>query len=431
MKRVKENPAEGIKPPRGFLLPKFSACKSPKLAYKLRRMTNQILELAQKYQKDTAQFLIDIASIKSLSCGERAVVERIAREMKEVGFDKVWTDGLGSVVGQIGNGKKKIAFDAHIDTVDVGNKDLWKFEPFKAHEKDGKVWGRGVADQKGGMASMVYAGKIIKELGLAKDATVYMVGSVMEEDCDGLCWQYLIKEEGLKPDVVVLTEPTSLNVYRGHRGRMEIEMTVTGLSCHGSAPERGDNAVYKMAPIIKGIEKLNDKLKSDEFLGKGTVVVSQVSSVGPSLCAVPDKCSIYLDRRLTWGETESSAISELREVVADNGISAEIVVPEYRSEAYTGKVYPTKKYYPTWKIAPDHKAVVTAEKACVELFGVKPKTDKWTFSTNGVAIMGMHDIPCIGFGPGNEEQAHAPNEWTPVEHLVKAAAFYAAFVRSW
>jgi len=244
-------------------------------------MTNQILELAQKYQKDTAQFLIDIASIKSLSCGERAVVERIAREMKEVGFDKVWTDGLGSVVGQIGNGKKKIAFDAHIDTVDVGNKDLWKFEPFKAHEKDGKVWGRGVADQKGGMASMVYAGKIIKELGLAKDATVYMVGSVMEEDCDGLCWQYLIKEEGLKPDVVVLTEPTSLNVYRGHRGRMEIEMTVTGLSCHGSAPERGDNAVYKMAPIIKGIEKLNDKLKSDEFLGKGTVVVSQVSSVSP------------------------------------------------------------------------------------------------------------------------------------------------------
>ncbi|MBI2341663.1 MAG: YgeY family selenium metabolism-linked hydrolase, partial [Deltaproteobacteria bacterium] len=227
---------------------------------------------------------------------------------------------------------------------------------------------------------------------------------------------------------VVLTEPTSLNIYRGHRGRMEIEVSVTGVSCHGSAPERGDNAIYKMAPIVKGIEKLNERLKNDEFLGNGTVVVSQISSVGPSQCAVPDKCSIYLDRRLTWGETEQSAVSELREIVLESGIKAEITVPEYRNAAYTGKIYPTKKYYPTWKIEENHPIVARAEKVYGELFSAKPKTDKWTFSTNGVAIMGMHQIPCIGFGPGNEEQAHAPNEWTPVEHLVKAAAFYAAYV---
>lgn len=389
------------------------------------------MQLAEKYKPDITEFLVDIASIKSLSCGEKAVVERISREMKKADFDKMWTDGLGSVIGQIGNGKKKIAFDAHIDTVDVGNRSLWTFDPYKAHEKDGKVWGRGVADQKGGMASMVYAGKIIKELGLAKDCTIYMVGSVMEEDCDGLCWQYLIKEEGLKPDVVVLTEPTSLNIYRGHRGRMEIEISTNGVSCHGSAPERGDNAIYKMAPIIKGIEKLNEKLLNDEFLGKGTVVVSRVSSVSPSLCAVPDRCSIYLDRRLTFGETETTAISELREVAAETGVKAEIVVPEYKMPAYTGKIYPTKKYYPTWKLEQNHPAVSRAEKTFVELFNALPKTDKWTFSTNGAAIMGMHEIPCIGFGPGNEEQAHAPNEWTPVEHLVKAAAFYVAYANSW
>ncbi len=391
-------------------------------------MTNQILELAEKYRPQVSQFLVDIASIPSLSGKEKAVVARIEKEMKAVGFDKVWTDGLGSVIGQIGNGPRRIAFDAHIDTVDVGNRDLWNFDPYEAHIKDGKVWGRGVADQKGGMASMVYAGKIMKELGLPKDCTVYMVGSVMEEDCDGLCWQHLIKEEGLAPDLVVLTEPTSLNIYRGHRGRMEIEISVSGISCHGSAPERGVNAIYKMAPIIQQIEKLNEKLRTDDFLGKGTVVVSQVSSVGPSQCAVPDKCSIYLDRRLTWGETEASALLELREACADAGIKGDITVPEYRQAAYTGKVYPTKKYYPTWKIAPDHAAVQRAEQVYSELFAAKPKTDKWTFSTNGVAIMGMHDIPCIGFGPGHEEQAHAPNEWTPVEHLVKAAAFYAAYV---
>lgn len=389
-----------------------------------------IFDLALEFKPQISKFLMDIAAIPSLSGGEKKVVGRISSEMKAVGFDKVWVDGLGSVIGQIGNGKRKIAFDAHIDTVDVGNRDLWSFDPYNAHEKDGKIFGRGVADQKGGMASMVYAGKIIKELGLAKDCTVYMVGSVMEEDCDGLCWQYLIKEEGLKPDVCVLTEPTSLNIYRGHRGRMEIEISVSGVSCHGSAPERGVNAVYKMARVVEGIEKLNEKLTKDEFLGKGTVVVSQISSVGPSQCAVPDKCSIYLDRRLTWGETENSALSELREVCADAGIKAEITVPEYKNKAYTGKVYPTKKYYPTWKISSDHEAVVRAEKVFAELFSAKPKTDKWTFSTNGVSIMGMHGIPCIGFGPGNEEQAHAPNEWTSVEHLVKAAAFYAAYANS-
>ena len=391
-------------------------------------MSTDILGNAEKLGPQIAKFLIDIASIPSLSCNEKAVVERIGKEMKVVGFDKVWTDGLGSVIGQIGTGSKKIAFDAHIDTVDVGSRELWKFDPFAAHEKDGKVFGRGVADQKGGMASMVYAGKIIKGLGLAKNCTVYMVGSVMEEDCDGLCWQHLIREEGLKPDVVVLTEPTSLNIYRGHRGRMEIEVSVSGVSCHGSAPERGVNAVYKMAPIVQEIERLNGRLRSDEFLGKGTVVVSQVKSVGPSLCAVPDKCSIYLDRRLTWGETETSAVGEIRDILSECGVKGEIKVPEYKEKAYTGKIYPTKKYYPTWKIEDNHQFVIKAREAYALLFGANPKVDKWTFSTNGVAIMGMHDIPCIGFGPGNEEQAHAPNEWTPAEHLVKAAAFYAEYV---
>ncbi len=388
-------------------------------------METKILEKATELKDQTANFLANIVKIASLSGKEGAVVKRIAEEMESVGFDKVWTDGLGSIIGQIGNGPVKIAFDAHIDTVDVGNRDNWNFDPHNAHIKDGKVWGRGTADQKGGMAAMVYAGKIIKELGLAKQATVYMVGSVMEEDCDGLCWNYLINEEGLKPDICVLTEPTSLGIYRGQRGRMEIEVSVKGISCHGSAPERGENAIYKMAPIILEIEKLNDRLMSDDFLGKGTVTISQIRSISPSLCAVADGCSIYLDRRLTWGETEESAINEIREALKD--VDATITVPEYHEKAYTGKIYPMKKYYPTWKIPEDHIGVKTAENAFEKLFNTKPTTDKWTFSTNGVTIMGINNIPCIGFGPGNEKEAHMANEWTPVDDLYKAAAFYAAF----
>ena len=123
---------------------------------------------------------------------------------------------------------------------------------------------------------------------------------MQEEDCDGLCWQHILEENTIDPEFVVLTEPTGLNVYRGHRGRMEIRVTVRGISAHGSAPERGDNAIYKMASILKELEKLNENLKYDEFLGKGTLAVSEIFYTSPSRCAVADGCSISVDRRLTF-----------------------------------------------------------------------------------------------------------------------------------
>jgi putative selenium metabolism hydrolase len=382
-----------------------------------------ILEKAERQQGATARLLADLISIRSFSGEERAVVERIGSEMADAGFDEVRVDALGSIIGRVGKGKTVIAFDAHIDTVDVGNPALWSFDPFAGQVHDGKVWGRGAADQKGGMAAMLAAGRIIKELGLAADATLLFTGTVMEEDCDGLCWQHLIREEGLRPDVCVITEPTGLRVYRGQRGRMEIEAEVRGRSAHGSAPERGDNAITKMAPLVLEIARLNERLVADPFLGKGTVVVSQIRSVGPSQCAVPDGCSVYLDRRLTTGESKELALGQIEEIFRAAG--GTVRCPRYEKAAYTGKVYPTEKYYPTWCVSEEHRAVRAAAGSFRELFGSAPEVDKWTFSTNGVAICGMHGIPCVGFGPGYEEQAHAPDEWIPVEHLWKAAALYA------
>jgi putative selenium metabolism hydrolase len=387
-------------------------------------MRKDILKHAQSYESSIANFLSELISIPSLSGCERDVVQRIGDEMRKVGFDEVRIDGLGSIIGKIGNGKTVIAMDAHIDTVDAGSRDLWDFDPFKGFVKDGKVWGRGAADQKGGMASMVYAGKLIRDLHLEGDYTLLITGTVMEEDCDGLCWQYLIKEEKIRPEVCVITEPTGLRIYRGQRGRMEMEVSVHGRSAHGSAPERGDNAIYKMAPLVLKIAALNENLRYNYFLGKGTVVVSQISSVGPSQCAVPDRCSLYLDRRLTAGETKETAVGEIKKILRSDG---EVVIPRYEKAAYTGKVYPTEKYYPTWVIALNSRAVKAAAMTCQEVFGEVPPIDKWTFSTNGVAICGMHGIPCIGFGPGFEEQAHTSNEWIPVDHLSRAAAFYAWF----
>ncbi|HNX02020.1 MAG TPA: YgeY family selenium metabolism-linked hydrolase, partial [Candidatus Cloacimonadota bacterium] len=232
---------------------------------------DDIKKRSLELENETAQFLCDLVRTPSFSGKERDVIQVIKKEMEKVGFDEVRIDGLGNVIGRIGNGPKVIAFDAHIDTVYPGDLTQWSFDPFTPKIEDGKLWGRGSVDQKGGMASMAYAGKMIKELGLNDKYTVLFTGTVMEEDCDGLCWQYLINEEKIHPELVVITEPTNMNIYRGHRGRMEILVDIRGVSCHGSAPERGDNAIYKISRIALEIEKLHERLHTDPFLGKGSV----------------------------------------------------------------------------------------------------------------------------------------------------------------
>jgi putative selenium metabolism hydrolase len=364
-------------------------------------------------------------AIPSESCQEKEVIQRIKKEMLSVGFDKVDIDPMGNIIGTIGSGKRLIAFDAHIDTVGVGNLENWEHDPYQGFEDDEIIIGRGASDQEGGMAAMVYAGKIIKDLGLEEDYTLLMTGTVQEEDCDGLCWQYLIEEGHIRPEFVVSTEPTSCRIHRGQRGRMEIKVAVAGLSAHGSAPERGENAIFKMAPILAELQELHGKLKHDSFLGKGSLTVSEIFFTSPSRCAVADSCTISVDRRLTVGETWESALEEIRALASVKRYRAEVSMYDYNRPAYTGLVYPSQCYFPAWTLAEEHTACQTLVTAYTSLFAEKPVIDKWTFSTNGVSIMGRYGIPCVGFGPGHEDQAHAPNERTWKSELVKAAAMYA------
>ena len=426
---------------------------------------SRVNELAQKYEPEMTRFLRDMIRIPSESCQEEGVIRRIKEEMEKVGFDRVEIDKMGNVLGFIGNGPRIIAFDAHIDTVGVGNRSNWTFDPYEGYEDAETIGGRGASDQEGGMASMVYAGKIIKELGLCpKDCTIVMVGTVQEEDCDGLCWQYIINEDGLKPEFVVSTEPTDGGIYRGHRGRMEIRVDVHGTSCHGSAPDRGDNAIYKMADILQDVRALNENpadetveikglvkmldpkynpehFEDARFLGRGTCTVSQIFYTSPSRCAVADSCAISIDRRMTAGETWESCLDEIRNLPAAKKYGDDVKVSMYMYDrpSWTGEVYETECYFPTWINKENAAHVQALYDAHVALFGDhrmgpdstkelrnRPLIDKWTFSTNGVAIQGRYGIPCVGFGPGAESQAHAPNEITYKDDLVRCAAMYVA-----
>jgi putative selenium metabolism hydrolase len=391
----------------------------------------QVRKQAAAYRDFSAQVLSRIVKVKSYSGQEEAVIREIAAILDENGLSDYRIDGLGSLILKVGDGSKSIAFDAHIDTVETGDLSQWDFDPFSGHIADGLVHGRGTSDQKGGAASMITAARILQESGYSGPYSVYFTFTVMEEDCDGMCWKYLIEEEGFEPDFVVSTEPTSCRLYRGHRGRMEMELRLKGLSAHGSAPERGVSAAYKASRAALALEQLNEDLKPDEdnFLGKGSIVVSQMKVAGPSQCAVPDTAMLYLDRRLTWGETAESAIAEVRQRVAratgDAEKDIEVTMPDYGKRGWKNADYSQELYFPTWKIDEDHQIVRAGVAAYRALYESDPVVDKWTFSTNLVATTGRHGIPAIGFGPGDEDQAHAPNEINRVADLEICSAFYA------
>ena len=307
----------------------------------------QIKSSAEGYKTAMTKFLRDLIAIPGESCGEEGHIRRIAKEMEDVGFDKVVIDPMGNVLGYMGTGKTLIAYDAHIDTVGVGNLSNWTFDPYQGYENDEEIGGRGGSDQMGGIVSAVYGAKIMKDQGLLSDKyTVLVTGTVQEEDCDGLCWQYIINEDKVRPEFVVVTEPTDGNIYRGQRGRMEIRVDVQGVSCHGSAPERGDNAIYKMAEILLEIKELNNHLHFDPFLGKGTVTTSEIFYTSPSRCAVADSCAVSLDRRLTDGETYQMALEEVRNLPSCQKYGAKVSMYSYERPSWTGLSYPTDCYFP-------------------------------------------------------------------------------------
>jgi putative selenium metabolism hydrolase len=393
--------------------------------------SQRVKERIESYRNDLVSFLSEFIRIQSLDGQEGEAAQRLLEEMEKVGFDEVKIDPMGNVIGRIGSGNTVIAMDGHIDVVDVGDESQWNVDPFSGFVKDDRIWGRGTADQKGGVAAMVYAAKAMKELDLLDGLTIYITGSVNEEDCDGLCWQYIIREDGLRPEFVVLTEPTDGRICRGQKGRMAIKITTKGISAHGSVPEQGENAIYKMAPIIQEIEALNGKLPTHPELGKGTITISQVFFSSASSCAVADGCTIILDRRLTFGETRDKVLVELQELESVHKAEARVEIIMYDVPTYTGLVYPSESYFPSWITPVEHPCIQAAISSFKALFQQDPVVDKWVFSTNGVAVSGLHGIPCVGYGPGDAGEAHKANESVRIEDLTRSAMMYVMIPQSY
>ncbi|MBU4310711.1 YgeY family selenium metabolism-linked hydrolase [bacterium] len=377
----------------------------------------EIIQVAQSRKKELIKFLREIVAIPSPSGEEKKVAKRIAREMRRVGFDEVLIDELGSVIGRIGKGRVKILYDAHIDTVNIGDRNKWSFDPYKGKYEKGIIYGRGVCDDKCCVASMLYGGRLIKELGLEGDYTLYFTASVREEIHEGLALKHIIEKKGIRPDYVLIGEPSKLNIGYGHKGRIELKITTEGKSCHAATPQRGENAIYEMVPIVSRIERLNKRLKVKEPLGKGMIAVTRIETKNISLNTIPDDCTIYLDRRTTLGETKEKVIKELKSILGNAKAEIEVLKHENGDE----------KYYPEWILDKDHPLILAGIETYKTLFGKRPKIRTWPFCTNGSYTMGMKRIPTMGFGPGDPRYAHSIDEKIETDDLMPATAFYALF----
>ncbi len=371
-------------------------------------------------------FMREICAIPSMDSKIGPVGERIQAEMRSLGFDEVRFDKMGNTLGRIGSGQRTIVFDSHIDTVGIGDPSQWDFDPFIGKVVDGVLYARGACDEKNSTPGMIHGMALARDMGWLDGWTAYYFGN-MEEWCDGIAPNAFVEvDPRVRPDAVVIGEPTRMRVYRGHKGRIELKVVAKGRSAHAASNHLGDNAVYKLLPVIQGIRDLEPQLGDDPFLGHGKITLSDLRVQTPSLNAVPDEATLFVDRRLTFGESREQAAAQVRALIP-SGDLASVRVEElfYDEPSYTGFVFPVDKYFPAWALDEAHPLVQSGQAARMLIGLDNEPTGKWDFSTNGTYWAGKAGIPAIGFGPGDETTAHTTRDSVALDDVVKSTEFYA------
>lgn len=373
---------------------------------------------------DFAQQLIRIRSVFG---HERELAEFIKARMEQLDYDAVEIDAMGNVIGRIGAPQRPaIILDAHMDTVEVNDAERWSRPPFGGEIHDGFLYGRGAADMKSSLAACVYAAVAARQAVLDKGKTAYITCTVCEECCDGEGLRYVLTEGGIKPFQVMICEPSGNRIMLGHQGKAQIRIVTHGISAHGAAPQLGKNAVYEMAGIIDRVEQLNQELQKRD--DSGTLTLSDIRCTCASPNAVPDTCSISLDRRLAFAETERTVTNEMESLIRAK--QAEWAYDEVHMKSWTGYDIHYRPLHMPWRISMEHPLAASCTAAYRKAFADKePVFDYWNFSTNAVAPVSM-GIPTIGFGPGDPLCAHTVDERCNVEEILEAFRFYAVLLET-
>ncbi|MEM2123660.1 MAG: YgeY family selenium metabolism-linked hydrolase [Candidatus Bathyarchaeia archaeon] len=391
----------------------------------LKNIWNEILKkIDEIYGEEALKLCGQLIQKRSPSGMEAEIASLISGTMKKLGYDRVEIDGVGNVVGTIGgdDDNPPVLFDGHMDTVSEGLLSNWGHHPYSATIIGDAIYGRGASDMKGGLAAMIVACPLVKEYLCNKGSNLVMACVVHEEDCEGFGIKKVVERYG-RPKCVVLGEATNLTIAIGHRGRVELEIETRGRTAHGSAPERGVNAIYGMIPVIQRI-KADEKGELHPFLGCSSKSVNRIWCSPDETPIIPDSCTIVVDRRILPGETRQSIISEGLRYLGD--IDGEVRIVKRRITCYTGYSEVVEQFYPAWITPPEGKLVETARECLGFAFKKGISLSKWSFSTDGAYTAGVVEIPTIGFGPGEERYAHTPEDQVRKSDILEALKGYVA-----
>ncbi|HIT90910.1 MAG TPA: YgeY family selenium metabolism-linked hydrolase, partial [Candidatus Merdenecus merdavium] len=323
--------------------------------------------LNEQRKEDLVSLLQSMIQNRSYSGEEAGVVEAIKAGFKKLGFDDCHVDKYGNVIGCIKGNRpgKKILFDGHIDTVPVPDATKWSQDPFAANIVDGKLYGRGTSDMKGQTAAMISAVAYFAE-DTKKDfaGELYVAGVVHEEIFEGVAAREISKY--VKPDYVVIGESSELNLKIGQRGRGEIVVESFGKPAHSANPEKGINAVYKMAKFIEAIQDIETPVHP--VLGKGILVLTDIiSSPYPGASVVPEYCRATFDRRLLVGETPETVLAPIQKFAddlmkEDPEMKLKVSLAKATEKCYTGAEIEGERFFPGWLYEKDDEFVQAAYK---------------------------------------------------------------------
>lgn len=370
----------------------------------------------------------DIIKIESYSGNEGEVAKCLEKNMRDLGFDEVIIDKYGSIIGKIKGNKpgNKVLFDAHIDTVPIGNIEEWTHNPFGAEIIHDKIYGRGTSDMKGSLAAMIIAAEYFaKDNNRNFPGEIYISGVVHEECFEGVASRNI--SNLVKPDYVVIGEASELNLKIGQRGRAEVVVETFGVPAHSANPEKGVNAVYTMAKIINKLQEI--KYEEDKFLGKGILELTDIkSSPYPGASVVPSYCKATYDRRLLVHETKEGVLEPIIKLIEElkakeSGINYKVSYAKGSEKCHTGEIIEGERFFPAWCYEESEKFVQDVFEGLNKI-GLNSTITNYSFCTNGSHYAGEANIKTIGFGPSKENIAHTIDEYIEIEQLTKGCEGY-------
>lgn len=362
----------------------------------------------------------------SLPGEEGPVTALVTREMEALHYDRVWVDENGSAVGIIAGALPgpTLLLDAHTDTVGIATGIPWAHDPFSAEIERGALYGRGVVDMKGALAAIVHGAANANRSRMA--GRVIVSASVLEEYLEGAALRAVM--DAVRPDFVVIGEPSDLRLVRGGRGRAEIRLETIGRPAHSASPHLGHSAVLDMLQVIGAMERT--PMPVHPVLGPAVQALTDIiSDPYPGVSTIPSRCLVTYDRRLMVGETAEEILGRIVSHPSLAGIEVRATIAQGEHRTYTGAQLTGPKFLPAWLLSEDHPFLKAVMRGLTSA-GLVPELDVYRFCTNAAYSAGTAGVPTIGFGPGQDGQAHVVDEHLEISALLAARDGYRGIIEA-